>query len=85
MRAFKLLEKDTSMACIDINLSILSIPRNILLKQLHIILCQLINCQSFEIFAILSKARELDNGNFRLTDLATMLLDTVTRASTSKS
>lgn len=50
------------------------------MKRLCDILCQLVNCQSFEIFAILTKVRELDNDNFRPTDSITTLLEIVTRA-----
>ena len=50
-------------------------------KRLTDILCQLANCKSFEIYAVLTKVRDQsDNDNFRPTDSITTLLDVVARA-----
>ena len=49
-------------------------------KRLGGILCQLVNCKSFEIYAVITKVRDQsDNDNFRPTDSITALLDVVAR------
>ncbi|ODM15140.1 hypothetical protein SI65_09379 [Aspergillus cristatus] len=49
-------------------------------KQLCSILCQLVNCRSFEIYAVITKVRDQsDNDNFRPTDSITTFLDIVAR------